>query len=114
MEAAEETLDATFSALAHPTRRGILRQLQSGEASVGALAEPHGLSLPAVSRHLKVLEGAGLIARKVDGRFHRCRLVPGAVDEAAAWLDSHRRFWSQQLDSLADYVGSLGEGSDGA
>ena len=106
-------LDSTFSALAHPTRRGILSQLRSGEASVGDLAEPYGLSLPAISRHLKVLEAAGLVAREIDGRFHRCRLVPHALDEAAAWLDEHRRFWRRQLDSLADYVGSLGEDADG-
>lgn len=113
MEPTERSLDVTFSALSHPTRRGILGQLRAGEASVSELAAPHGLSAPAISRHLKLLEGAGLIARRVDGRFHRCRLVPEAMEEAAAWLERHRRFWAQQLDSLADYVGSFGEESDG-
>jgi DNA-binding transcriptional ArsR family regulator len=107
-------LDATFGALASPVRRGILGQLRRGEASVKALAEPHGLSLPAISRHLKVLEGAGLIARRVEGRVHRCRLAPEAAEEAAAWLAEHRRFWTGQLDRLADYVSTLEPAPDPA
>ena len=103
----EQRLDATFSALAHPARRGILSQLRTGEASVGELAQPWGMSLPAISRHVKVLEDAGLIARTIEGRVHRCRLVPEAADEAADWLQDHRRFWSDRLDSLADYVDEL-------
>jgi len=104
----DDRLDATFGALAHPARRGILGQLRRGEASVSDLAAPYGMSLPAISRHLKVLESAGLIARTVEGRFHRCRLVPEAADEAARWLEDHRRFWAEQLDGLARYVESLG------
>ncbi len=108
-----EQLDTTFSALAHPARRAILTQLRAGEANVTTLAEPYGMSLPAISRHLKVLEGAGLIARTVNGRFHRCRLVPEAANEAGDWLQNHRRFWTDRLDSLADYVDKLNKDSQG-
>jgi len=97
-------LDTTFHALADPTRRGILAQLALGEASVGELAAPYDMSLPAISKHLKVLEGAGFLTREKDGRVHRCRLEPAPMKEAADWIDQYRRFWEGQLDRLADYL----------
>lgn len=97
-------LDATFHALADPTRRGILAQLALGEASVGELAAPYDMSLPAISKHLKVLENAGFLIREKDGRVHRCRLESAPMKEAADWIDQYRRFWEGQLDRLADYL----------
>lgn len=93
-----------FSALAHPVRRQILARLAEGPASVGALAEPFAMSLPAVSRHLKVLERAGLLARTVDGRVHRCRIDAAPLQEADAWLATYRAFWEGSLDALARYL----------
>ncbi len=98
-------LDATFHTLADPTRRGILAQLALGEASVGELAAPHDMSLPAISKHLKVLESAGFLIREKDGRVHRCRLESAPMREAADWIDQYRRFWEGQLDRLAEYLG---------
>ncbi len=100
----EGRLNQVFGALAHATRRGLLSRLRAGEASVSELAEPYGMSLPAISRHLKVLETAGLIGRTVDGRFHRCHLRPEAVVQAADWIDQHRHFWSGRFDARADYI----------
>ncbi len=97
-------LTTTFQALADPTRRAILARLALGEASVGELAEPFQMSLPAVSKHLKVLEGAGFLAREKDGRVHRCRLKPGPIKHASDWIDGYRRFWETQLDQLARYL----------
>ncbi len=97
-------LTATFQALADPTRRAILARLALGEASVGELAEPFRMSLPAVSKHLKVLEGAGFLAREKDGRVHRCRLEAAPIKQAADWIDGYRRFWEIQLDQLARYL----------
>ncbi len=94
----------TFQALADPTRRAILARLALGEASVGELAEPYAMSLPAVSKHLKVLEAAGLLARERDGRVHRCHLQPQAMRAAADWIAEYRRFWETQLDQLARYL----------
>ncbi len=99
-----ESLDATFAALADPTRRAILARLSSGEASVGDLAEPFDISLPAVSRHLKVLETAQLIAREKDGQWRRCRLTPEPLREASEWIERYRRFWEEQFDRLAEYL----------
>ena len=107
MRATEAELDATFGALAHQTRRRILSRLQSGEATVSDLAAPHRMSLPTISRHLRVLEDAGLISRTIEGRFHHCRLAPDAVDSAQAWLERHRRFWAEGLDRLSKYVEEL-------
>ena len=98
------SLDATMSALAHPTRRSIIAMLTQGESSVTELARPFDFSLPAISKHLKVLERAGLIARKKDGRVHRCRLVAAPLKEAADWLATYRRFWEEQFTALADYL----------
>ena len=99
-----DPLSTTFQALADPTRRAILARLALGEASVGELAEPYAMSLPAVSKHLKVLEGAGLLARERDGRVHRCHLSPQAMREAADWIEHYRRFCEDQLDQLARYL----------
>lgn len=101
----EDTLDRTFAALAHPARRAILGRLAQGEiASVTALAEPFDMSLVAVSRHVKILEGAGLISRKKEGRSRRCRFEPAAVAEAKDWLEAHERYWSAQMDALTRYL----------
>ena len=97
-------LDRTFAALADPTRRAILARLAAGEATVTELASPFDISLPAISRHIRVLENAGLLARTRRGRLHHCRLSPGALQQAAEWLAFYRRFWDQRLDALADYL----------
>ena len=97
-------LDHTFAALADPTRRAMLARLAQGEASVGDLAAPHAMSLPAISKHLKVLERAGLIAKRKDGRVHRCRLDTAPMDAAVAWIEFHRRFWEARLDALEEYL----------
>ena len=102
-------LDATFSALADPTRRAILARLARAESSVTELAEPFDVSLPAISKHLRVLETAGLLAREKDGRVHRCRLVAGPMKTAASFLARYRSFWEEQLDALANYLGESKE-----
>lgn len=96
--AASSDLDRTFAALADPTRRAILARLARGEAAVGDLAEPFNISLPAVSRHLRVLERARLIERRVDAQWRVCRLHPVPLRSAAYWIDRYRRFWEQRLD----------------
>jgi DNA-binding transcriptional ArsR family regulator len=107
--ASENTpLDATFGALADPTRRAILARLARGEATVTELAAPFDVSLPAVSKHLRVLESAGLLRREIDGRIHRCRLAPEPMKDAAAWIERYRVFWDGQLDALANYLESTG------
>jgi len=100
-------LDTTFAALADPTRRAILARLASGEASVTELAEPFAMSLPAISKHLKVLERAGLIARGREAQWRPCRLDAGPLKQAADWLEHYRRFWDQSLDRLEDYLRKL-------
>ncbi|HKM63686.1 MAG TPA: metalloregulator ArsR/SmtB family transcription factor [Acidisphaera sp.] len=94
------TLDQTFSALADPTRRTILARLAQGEATVGELAEPFAISLPAISRHLRVLEDASLIVRERQGQHRVCRLQPEPLANASEWLDAYRRFWSEAFDRL--------------
>ncbi len=98
--AAATRLDAAFSALADPTRRQILAHLRTGEASVLELAAPFELSQPAISKHLKVLERAGLISRGKDGQRRPCRLEPEPLALVADWLDDYRRFWEQSFDAL--------------
>jgi DNA-binding transcriptional ArsR family regulator len=104
------SLDATFSALADPTRRAIVARL--GEAdphhgvTVGELAEPFDVSLPAISKHLRVLERAGMLKQQRDGRIRRCRLEPEPIREVAQWIEYHKRFWNTQLDSLASFLES--------
>jgi DNA-binding transcriptional ArsR family regulator len=102
-----DRLDSTFAALADPTRRAILARLAGGEASVTALAAPFAISLPAISKHLKVLERAGLIGRSRDAQWRRCRLDPAPLKEAALWLEQYRRFWEESFDRLANYLGEL-------
>lgn len=97
-------LDTTFSALADPTRRAILARLAAGDATVGDLAEPFRISLPAISRHLKVLEEASLIERERDGQHRRCRLKPDTLANAREWLDFHKRFWGGSLDRLEQHL----------
>jgi DNA-binding transcriptional ArsR family regulator len=100
----DQSLDATFSALSDPTRRAILARLAKGGAQVTELAEPFGISLPAVSKHLKVLEKAKLITRHKDGRIHRFTVNPSPIDSARSWIETYQHFWEQQLDSLAVYL----------
>ena len=97
---AVDTLSATFAALADPTRRAILARLAQGEASVGELAEPFDISLPAVSRHLKVLESARLIVREKDAQWRRCRLEAAPLKLAADWVEQYRDFWEERFDAL--------------
>jgi DNA-binding transcriptional ArsR family regulator len=97
-------LSDTFAALADPTRRAILARLVSVEASVTELGEPFAMSLPAISKHLKVLERAGLIARGREAQWRPCRLEAGPLKDAAEWLEDYRRFWEESLDRLADYL----------
>ncbi len=104
---APDRLDVTFSALADPTRRAILARLASGAASVQELAEPFDMSLPAVSKHLKVLERAGLVARGRDAQRRPCRLVAAPLRDVAAWTERYRRFWEERFDRLDDYLRDL-------
>ena len=97
-------LDLTFSALSDPTRRAILSRLAKGDVSVGELARPFEMSLPAVSKHLRVLERAGLLVQDPQGRVRRCKLRAGPMREAADWIQHYRRFWTRQLDALAKFV----------
>jgi DNA-binding transcriptional ArsR family regulator len=99
-----DQLSATFAALADPTRRAILARLASGETSVTELAEPFEMSMPAVSKHLKVLERAGLIARGRDAQWRPCRLKAGPLKGVADWTEHYRRFWEQRLDRLDAYL----------
>jgi DNA-binding transcriptional ArsR family regulator len=102
-----DRLSATFAALADPTRRAILARLALGETSVTELAEPFDMSLPAVSKHLKVLERAGLIARGREAQWRPCRIEPRALKDVDDWLERYRRFWEQSLDRLDDYLRDL-------
>ncbi|WP_306060604.1 ArsR/SmtB family transcription factor [Natronococcus wangiae] len=97
-------LDAIFGALAHPTRRDLIEQLAGGPKSVGDLAEPHDTSLAAVSKHLQVLEDAGLIEVEKDGRFRRCHLEAAPLSDAFGWLTRYRVFWEDRFDALADHL----------
>jgi len=103
---ASARLDATFAALSDPTRRAILARLSQGQATVNSLAAPFAMSLPAVSKHLRVLESAGLLRREIDGRIHRCRLNAQPMKSAAAWIDHYRAFWETQFDALAKFLES--------
>ena len=105
-ETKADRLDQVFAALGDPTRRAILRRLASGDRAVGELAEPFEMSLPAVSKHLKVLEPAGLVSRSVDGRRHTLHLEAGAMKEANEWLAYYQRFWGGALDSLGEFLRS--------
>jgi DNA-binding transcriptional ArsR family regulator len=100
----DDALSATFGALADPTRRAILARLATGEASVMELAEPFAMSLPAISKHLKVLERAGLVARSRDAQRRPCRIQAGPLQEATAWMETYRRLWEDRLDRLEEYL----------
>jgi DNA-binding transcriptional ArsR family regulator len=99
-----DQLTATFSALADPTRRAILARLSLGETSVTEIARPFQMSMPAVSKHLKVLERAGLIARGREAQWRPCRLEAGPLKEAASWIEDYRRFWSVHIDALERHL----------
>ena len=100
----EDTLSKTLAALADPTRRAILARLAQGETTVTELAAPFAMSLPAVSKHLKVLQRAGLIARGRDAQWRPCRLEPGPLQDVSRWLDGYRRFWDASFDRLDQYL----------
>jgi DNA-binding transcriptional ArsR family regulator len=102
-----DRLSTTFAALADPTRRAILARLMTGETSVTELAAPFDMSLPAISKHLKVLERAGLIARSREAQWRPCRLEAGPMKDASDWLEHYRKFWEQSFDRLDDYLREL-------
>ena len=102
-----DQLSATFAALADPTRRAILARLASGEASVTQLAEPFEMSMPAISKHLKVLERAHLIARGREAQWRPCRLEAAPLKDIADWIEHYRQFWEQSFDRLDDYLSKL-------
>ena len=104
MDLGMNQLDATFAALADPTRRAIVARLAQGSATVNELAAPFDISLPAVSRHLKVLEGAGLIRREVEAQRRRCHLEPEPLRQAEDWIERYRRFWTERFDALETYL----------
>jgi len=97
-------LDAVFAALAHPIRRGIVARLAEGDCTVGDLAAPHDVSLPAISRHLRVLEDAGLLEQTADGRVRRCALKAKPLSAAFGWLVQYRLFWEDTLDAMARHL----------
>jgi DNA-binding transcriptional ArsR family regulator len=103
----DDQLSNTFAALADPTRRAILARLAAGEAAVTELAEPFDMSLPAVSKHLKVLERAGLIARSRDAQWRPCHLDPAPLKEVAEWIAHYKKFWEESFDRLDDYLREL-------
>jgi DNA-binding transcriptional ArsR family regulator len=108
-----ETLDRTFAALADPTRRRILRRLASGEATVKELAKPFGISQPAISKHLKVLERAGLISRSREAQARPSRLRAQRLEDVSRWVEGLKRHWEERLDRLDDYLQDLQEKGDG-
>ncbi len=107
-----DQLSSTFAALADPTRRAILARLSTGEATVTELAEPFSVSLPAISKHLKVLERAGLISRGRSAQWRPCRLDAAPMKDANAWLEEYRRFWEQSFDRLEEHLRELQKGND--
>src|SRR5688572_4646383 len=109
-----DNLTRTFSALADPTRRAILARLASGETSVTSLAAPFDISLPAISRHLKVLEQAGLISRGRDAQWRPARLEAGPLEEVAGWVERYRRFWDKSFDRMDAYLNELQKGDPDA
>jgi DNA-binding transcriptional ArsR family regulator len=106
-QASPDPLSATFSALADPTRRAILARLASGEISVTKLAEPFEMSMPAISKHLKVLERAGLIARGREAQWRPCRLEAGPLKDVSNWVETYRQFWEESFDRLDVYLAEL-------
>ena len=108
----QDTLSVTLSALADPTRRAILAKLADGEASVTELAEPFEMSLPAISKHLKVLEKAGLISRGREAQWRPCKLEAGPMKDVASWLENYRRFFEESFDRLDEYLQRLQKGEN--
>jgi DNA-binding transcriptional ArsR family regulator len=104
---AVDHLSTTFAALADPTRRAILARLGDGETSVTELARPFDMTMPAISKHLKVLERAGLIVRSRDAQWRPCRLEAGRLKEASTWIERYRQFWEESFDRLDDYLKEL-------
>lgn len=109
---ATDRLSTTFAALADPTRRAILARLSRGEATVTELAEPFDMSMPAISKHLKVLERAGLIERGREAQWRPCRLQAQPLREADDWIEQYRRFWEESLDRLGEYLRELQQKDD--
>lgn len=107
----DDPLSRTFAALADPTRRAILARLANGEASVNELAEPFDISLQAISRHLKVLERAGLITRGRNAQWRPCRLEAAPLEQATQWLEDYRRFWEENFDRLAEHIRNIQKGT---
>jgi DNA-binding transcriptional ArsR family regulator len=108
-----DPLSVTFAALADPTRRAILARLSKGETSVNDLAAPFKMSLPAVSKHLKVLERAGLIIRGRDAQWRPCKLNAAPMKQATGWLEEYRRYWEESFDRLEEYLATLQEKENG-
>lgn len=108
-----DALTATFSALADPTRRAILARLASGEATVNELAAPFEISLPAISRHLKVLEQAGLISRGRDAQWRPCRIETAALEAVDSWVERYRRLWDKNFDRMDAYLAEIQKGAPG-
>jgi|tagenome__1003787_1003787.scaffolds.fasta_scaffold18831257_2 DNA-binding transcriptional ArsR family regulator len=104
---ADDPLSITFAALADPTRRALLARLAKGEATVNELAEPFDLSLQAVSKHLKVLERAGLISRGRDAQYRPCRLEAAPLDDAVDWIEQNRRIWTERFDQLSEHLRTI-------
>jgi len=102
-----DPLSATLAALAHPTRRGILARLANGAASVTELAEPYEMSLAAISKHLKVLQGAGLVSRARDAQWRPCQLEPQPLEAVYSWLEDYKQLWERNLDSLGEYLKTI-------
>jgi DNA-binding transcriptional ArsR family regulator len=107
-----DRLDAAFSALADPTRRAILARLALGETTVNELAEPFDMSLPNISKHLKVLENAGLISRSRDAQRRPCKIEPEPLKEVSAWVEAYRKLWEERFDRLDDYLQQLQDKED--
>jgi DNA-binding transcriptional ArsR family regulator len=107
-----DRLDAAFSALADPTRRAILARLALGETTVNELAEPFDMSLPNISKHLKVLENAGLISRSRDAQRRPCKIEPEPLREVSAWVEAYRKLWEGRFDRLDDYLKQLQDKED--
>jgi DNA-binding transcriptional ArsR family regulator len=105
-----QVLDRTFSALSDPTRRGILERLSAGPASISQLAEPIGISLPGVMKHVRILEEANLVTTEKHGRTRECRIAPGDMDEVTGWMEHYRQMWEQRLDRLEAYLEHQREG----
>lgn len=107
---ASDPLSVTLFAIADPTRRGLLARLAQGDATVGELAEPYDMSVAAISKHLKVLQGAGLISRSREAQWRPCHLEAKPLEAAAGWIGDYRRFWERSLDSLGDYLRTMPSG----